>query len=96
MNKNDIFNQIYYSIINENNSEYEEDIETDIEEENDGWDEDTVETFRSILNKIYDLQYELSNCKRGQFTSCKNKSDLASYVKELGDSLISAAEEIEE
>jgi len=58
----------------------------------DGWDENELDFLTEVLDKIYDLKYEVESCRRGAFTSCETYEELSDYVRELADGLGEAAD----
>lgn len=100
MKYEDNFDKIYQSIILKSkliSEDTEDEIEDDVDkDENDGWGEDVEESLTSILNKIADLQYEINNCQRGAYTSCKTKNELSQYIISLSEDLADVANEIED
>lgn len=61
-----------------------------LKESRDGWDSDNEiiqQLIDDTLTKIYELKYELENCVRGSYTECKTYSELAEYIRDLGEEL---------
>lgn len=60
----------------------------------DGWDEDICGDVLDVLVDCVELQYEISNCRRGAYVSRAGDTygTLAEYAEELGENLIGAAQ----
>lgn len=61
-----------------------------LKESRDGWDRDNEiiqQLIDDTLTKIYELKYELENCVRGSYTECETYSELAEYIRDLGEEL---------
>lgn len=60
----------------------------------DGWDEDICGDVLDVLADCAELQYEISNCRRGAYVSRAGDTykSLAEYAEELGENLIGAAQ----
>lgn len=63
---------------------------------NDGWNTDKLDSLTSVLNDIYNLQYEIENCVRGAYTGAHTYEELGRYIQELGNQLIQEGSYIEE
>lgn len=66
-----------------------------IDEMNDGWGDDVQESLADAFCKLKKLMYEVRNCVRGSYTSCRTEAELAGYLRSLASDLEAAAEEIE-
>lgn len=66
------------------------------ESSNDGWNEEVLYDVTYILDKLQNINYEISSCVRGAYSNCKTYSELGKYLEELGDSLSNLGEEISE
>lgn len=59
-------------------------------ESRDGWDRDNEiiqQLIDDTLTKVEGLKYELENCVRGSYTDCETYSELAEYIRDLGEEL---------
>lgn len=66
------------------------------ESSSDGWNEEVLYDVTYILDKLQNINYEISSCVRGAYSNCKTYSELGKYLEELGDSLSNLGEEISE
>ena len=60
--------------------------------EDDGWDQDIKQQTTYILDKIYDLKYEIENGVRGSMSGMHTKEQLKQYLIFLGNQLAECAE----
>lgn len=56
-----------------------------------GWDYSIKEELEGILSDIYDLKYEIENCRKGVYTKCETNNELADYIINLAESLMDSA-----
>lgn len=72
-----------------------EQVKKALNESADGWDlrDDSMlmETFDDIESAIY----EIKNCVRGAYTGCETYEELGQHLRDLGQSLMECAGEIE-
>ena len=67
--------------------------ELDNNDLDDGWNDEINESLSDLFEKLDSFIYEIKNCKKGSFTDCHTISELAEYMKELGNELIEKADE---
>lgn len=61
-----------------------------LKESRDGWDRDNEiiqQLIDDTLTKVGELKYELENCVRGSYTNCETYTELAEYIRDLGEEL---------
>ena len=68
--------------------------ESVLNESSDGWDEDKLEELIELLDRLYDLRYEVTSTIRGAYTNCKTYEELGRYVSELAEGLDSVGTDI--
>ena len=87
-------NSVYDSI--EDQSTYKESLkESKLNEEaGDGWSEDIKYQLEEVLERAYNLQYEVNNCVRGAYTHCETTDELGEYVKQLGEDFVLIGEDL--
>lgn len=68
--------------------------ESVLNESSDGWDEDKLEELIELLDRLYDLRYEVTSTIRGAYTNCKTYEELGRYVSELAEGLDSIGTDI--
>lgn len=66
------------------------------ESSSDGWNEEVLYDVTYILDKLQNINYEISSCVRGAYSNCKTYSELGKYLEELGNNLSNLGEEISE
>lgn len=66
------------------------------ESSSDGWDGEVLYDVTYILDKLQNINYEISSCVRGAYSHCKTYSELGKYLEELGNNLSNLGEEISE
>lgn len=59
-----------------------------------GWSETVQDMLSGLLDKVYDLSYEIRSCSRGVYTECLTRSSLAEYLKRIGDEFLEVAEDL--
>lgn len=64
------------------------------EEADDGWSEDIKYQLEDVLERAYNLQYEVNNCVRGAYTGCNTSEELSEYVKDLGEDFTLIGEDL--
>ena len=55
--------------------------ESVLNESSDGWDEDKLEELIELLDRLYDLRYEVTSTIRGAYTNCKTYEELPEKAK---------------
>lgn len=66
------------------------------ESSSDDWDGEVLYDVTYILDKLQNINYEISSCVRGAYSHCKTYSELGKYLEELGNNLSNLGEEISE
>lgn len=60
----------------------------------DGWNLDKLENVLDVLDEIYNLTYEIRNCRRGVYTEAETYGELGNYIAQLAERLGTEAEDI--